>query len=97
MVELSKRLNENTDLFTSYLTGESELDKTITSNTAFVLSKYYYENYYLNKALHYAKLSVDICEESYRISILEANKNKIEWINQNKDEILSTAKFSVFD
>jgi len=97
MVELSKRLNENNDLFTSYLTEESELEKTITSNTAFVLSKYYYENYYLNKALHYAKLSVDKCEESYRISILEANKNKIEWINKNKDEILSTAKFSVFD
>lgn len=97
MLELSKRLNENVDHLSSYLKTKSNIDETITSNTAFVLSKYYYENYKFNEALFYAKLSIDKCDESYRISILKSNKNKIEWINQHKDEILSKTKFSVYN
>lgn len=97
MVELSKRLNEHADLFSSYLKTKSHIDETVTSNTAFVLSKYYYDNYKFDEALFYAKLSIDKCDESYRISILKANKNKIEWINQHKDEILSKTKFSVYN
>lgn len=97
MVELSKRLNENVDLFSSFLKTKSNLNETITSNTAFVLSKYFYENYKFEEALFYAKLSIDKCDESYRISILKANKNKTKWINQHKDEILSQTKFSIYN
>ena len=95
MVELSKRLNENADLFSSYLSTKPNLDETISSNTAFVLSKYFYDNYKFAEALHFAELSIDKCEESYRISILESHRNKIEWIDQQKNEILSQTKFSV--
>ena len=83
--------------FLSYLKAKPNLDETITSNTAYVLSKYFYDNYKFAEALHFAKLSIDKCEESYRISILESHKNKIEWINQHKNEILSQTKFIVYN
>ena len=95
MVELSSRLNENIYLFTKYLNQIDNLDETISSNTAYVLSDYFYQNYKMDQALQYAQLSIDKCKESYRISILQSHKNKIEWIMQHQNEILSKTKFSI--
>lgn len=97
MVKLSQRLNESSDLFESYLNKKTNLDEKISSNTAFVLSKYFYKNYKFNKALHFADLSIEKCKESFRITILKAHKVKIEWIIKNKDRILSESKFSVYN
>ncbi|VAX15967.1 hypothetical protein MNBD_IGNAVI01-881 [hydrothermal vent metagenome] len=97
MVKLSQRLNENSDLFEVYLDSKQNLDEAISSNTAFVLSKYFYQNYKFIKALHYAELSIEKCKEGFRISILKAHKDKIEWIIKNKDRILSETKFSVYN
>lgn len=97
MVKLSQRLNESSDLFETYLNEKTNLDEKISSNTAFVLSKYFYNNYKFNKALHFAELSIEKCKESFRISILKAHKDKIEWVIKNKDKILSETKFSIYN
>jgi len=97
MVKLSKRLNESSKLFELFINGKTNLDEAITSNTAFVLSKYFYQNYNFDKAQHYAEISIEKCKESYRISILQAHKDKIEWIIKNKDRILSETKFTVYN
>ncbi len=97
MIKLSQKLNENIELLQSYLDEKTNLDGKISSNTAFVLSKYFYTNYKFNKALHYAELSIKKCKESFRISILKAHKDKIKWVIKNKDKILSETKFSIYN
>ncbi len=95
IIELSKRLDEGVEFLSSYLSELKNLDERITSNTAYVLSEYYYSKLMFEEALHYADLSISKCNESYRIGVLERFKVRIQWIAENQIHILSNTKFEI--
>lgn len=97
IVELSKRLDEDVEFLSSYLSTLKNLDERITSNTAFVLAEYYYSKLMFEEALDYAELSINKCNQSYRIGVLERFKERIRWIAENQIHILSNTKLEILN
>lgn len=80
ILELSERLDENSSSFTIFV-DKMNLDN-ISSNSSFLLSKYYLQNMEFEKALKFAQLSVLKCNESFKLPILESNRRKAKWMRQ---------------
>ena len=75
MIELSERLNENISTFSSFLDGKNF--DNISSNSAYEISKYLMRNLEFEKSLKFAELSIQKCNENYRLPILKSHRNKI--------------------
>ncbi|MCK5086281.1 MAG: hypothetical protein KAQ90_02120, partial [Melioribacteraceae bacterium] len=71
MVKLSEALNENVDLFMRALNKFPNFKDSITSNSAFELSKYLLKQFKLNEALDYSTLAIEKCKRNNKIKILE--------------------------
>lgn len=80
MIELSERLDENISTFNSFL--ERQNIENISSNSAFNISKYLMRNLEFEKSLKFAKLSVQKCNENFRLPILKSQRKKMEWFSK---------------
>lgn len=80
MIELSERLEENFSTFSSFLEGKN-IEK-ISSNSAYEISKYLMRNLEFEKSLEFAEMSVQNCNENFRLSILKSHRKKIEWFSK---------------
>ncbi len=80
MIELSERLDENISTFSSLL--DERDSENFSSNSAFEISKYFYQKMEFKKSLKFAELSIKKCKENYRLPVLKSHKKKIEWFNK---------------
>ncbi len=77
MIELSERLDENINSFSSFLNGKNI--ENLFSNSLYELSKYFMRNLEFGKSLKLAELSIRTCNENYRMSILKSHRKKVFW------------------
>jgi len=89
MVKLSEALNQNVDLLMNVLNKFPNFKDSISSNSAFELSKYLLKHFRLNEALEFSTLAIERCNRNNKINILESHKNKIEWFIKFQDKILA--------
>ncbi|MCK5456951.1 MAG: hypothetical protein KAI45_07470, partial [Melioribacteraceae bacterium] len=80
MIELSERLDENFSTFNSFLEGKNI--ENISSNSAYEISKYLMRNLEFQKSLKFAELSVQKCNENFRLPILKSQRKKVEWFSK---------------
>ena len=80
MIELSERLDEDISTFTSFL--ERKNIKNLSSNSAYEISKYFLRNLEFVKSLEFAEMSVQKCNETFRLPILKSHRKKSEWFNK---------------
>ncbi len=81
LINLSNSLDENITTFILFL-GNKNIE-SISSNSAYEISKYLMRNMEFTKALEFAKLSIQKCSENYRLPILKSHKQKVEWFVNN--------------
>lgn len=80
MIELSERLDENISTFTRFL--ENKKLENLSSNSSYLLSKYYMKKLDFEKSLSFAELSIKKCTATYRLSILKSHMKKIKWMKK---------------
>jgi len=97
MVKLSEALNENVDLLIKALNKFPNFKDSISSNSAFELSKYLLKQFKLNEALDYSAIAIERCKRNNKIKILEAHKQKIEWFIKFQDEILTNVDQKIYN
>jgi tetratricopeptide (TPR) repeat protein len=76
IIELSERLNENSRSLILFL-DKMNLG-SISSNSAFEISKYLMRNLEFKKSLKFANISIKNCDEIFRIPVLEAHQKKVK-------------------
>ncbi len=75
MIEISKRLDENINSFSLFLSGKNI--ENLSSNSAYEISKYLMRNLEFEISLKFAELSIQKCDENFRLPILKSHRNKI--------------------
>ncbi len=79
MIELSERLDENILTFNEFLTN-LELD-FLSSNSAYLLSKYFMKNLEFRKSINYAEISIQRCKNNFELSVLKSHLKKVKTFN----------------
>ena len=77
IIELSERLDENVSTFSSFFDGKNI--KNISSNSAYEISKYLMRNLEFEKSFKFAELSIQKCNENYRLQVLKSHMKKVAW------------------
>ncbi len=81
MIEISERLDENISTFNIFLDGK--ILENLSSNSAYEISKYLMKDLEFEKSLKFAELSLQKCDENYRLPILQSHRNKINSFCKN--------------
>jgi len=82
LINLSEQLDENNDRFYNYL--EKLPTESISSNSAYEISKYLMKNYRYQESLKYAEIAVKKCSKRYELPIYKSHFRKAKWFGSVK-------------
>ncbi len=83
LINLSEQLDENSDKFFNYL--EKFPTESISSNSAYEISKYLMKNYRYQESLKYAEIAVKKCSKKFELPIYESHRKEIDWFCRNSN------------